>query len=87
MPLTEPFDEHTDRYEAWFETYEHAYESEIEALDEAARTTRKDTEEDSRTTRTDLGQGVEIGVGSGRFAAPLGLPLGIDPSERMLTFA
>jgi len=33
------------------------------------------------------GNGLEIGVGSGRFAAPLGIQLGLDPSPAMLVYA
>jgi SAM-dependent methyltransferase len=33
------------------------------------------------------GYGVEVGVGSGRFAAPLGVQIGIDPAEEMLGYA
>ncbi|TQV61453.1 MAG: class I SAM-dependent methyltransferase [Halothiobacillaceae bacterium] len=33
------------------------------------------------------GRGLEIGVGSGRFAAPLGIQVGVDPSEPMMAYA
>ena len=33
------------------------------------------------------GRGLEIGVGGGRFAAPLGVEFGIDPSAEMLAHA
>ncbi|MDP8299832.1 MAG: class I SAM-dependent methyltransferase, partial [Candidatus Tantalella remota] len=33
------------------------------------------------------GYGLEIGVGSGRFAAPLGIAKGIDPSKKMVELA
>ena len=33
------------------------------------------------------GRGLEIGVGSGRFAAALGIPVGLDPSPAMLALA
>jgi SAM-dependent methyltransferase len=33
------------------------------------------------------GHGLEIGVGTGRFAGPLGVPMGLDPSDAMLTRA
>ena len=72
MPTTGPFEEHTGRYEEWFETYEDAYHSEIKAL---------------RRLLPDPGYGVEIGVGSGRFAAPLGITVGVDPAEEMLARA
>jgi SAM-dependent methyltransferase len=69
MPKTAPFEEYADRYEQWFEEHEHAYQSELAAL--------------RRLLPAD-GDGVEIGVGSGRFAGPLGIGVGIDPSRRML---
>jgi ubiquinone/menaquinone biosynthesis C-methylase UbiE len=72
MPTTDPFEEHTGRYEAWFETYAYAYQSEITAL---------------RRLLPDPGYGVEIGVGSGRFAAPLDITVGVDPAEEMLARA
>lgn len=69
MPKAEPFEEHADRYEGWFETHEDAYRSELAALERLVPTT---------------GRGIEIGVGSARFAAPLGIGVGIDPAEAML---
>ena len=33
------------------------------------------------------GQGVEIGVGTGRFAEPLGINIGVEPSKRMRKIA
>jgi SAM-dependent methyltransferase len=69
MPITEPFEEHTDRYEDWFEAYDHAYQSELRALERLV---------------PDAPDGVEIGVGTGRFAAPLGIRTGIDPAPEML---
>jgi SAM-dependent methyltransferase len=33
------------------------------------------------------GRGLEIGVGTGRFAGPLGVALGVDPAGRMLRYA
>lgn len=72
MPLTEPFEELTERYEEWFETYETAYESEVAAL--------QALEPGSRSA-------IEIGVGSGRFAEPLDIDYGVDPSREMLAHA
>ncbi|QSG07271.1 class I SAM-dependent methyltransferase [Halapricum desulfuricans] len=69
MPKTAPFEEHTDRYEQWFETHEAAYRSELAALERLL---------------SPAGYGIEIGVGSGRFAGPLGMDVGIDPSAAML---
>lgn len=72
MPKVAPFDAHHQRYEAWFEKHQAAYVSEMLAL---------------RPFVPWEGRGIEIGVGSGRFAAPLGLQVGVDPSIEMLTRA
>jgi SAM-dependent methyltransferase len=69
MPKAGPFERHTDRYEAWFEDHEDAYQSELDALGRLVEPT---------------GDGLEIGVGSGRFADPLGIDVGVDPAEQML---
>jgi ubiquinone/menaquinone biosynthesis C-methylase UbiE len=37
--------------------------------------------------RLDCSGGVEVGVGTGRFAAPLGLRAGVDPAREMLRLA
>jgi SAM-dependent methyltransferase len=68
MPNTAPFEEHTDRYDEWFEDYDAVYQSELAALDRLVPET---------------GRGVEIGVGTGRFAAPLGIDVGIEPAAAM----
>ena len=71
-PRSEPFEKHADRYDAWFEEYEYAYESELNAL---------------RELMPPEPDGVSVGVGTGRFAAPLGIRVGIDPSTEMLRHA
>lgn len=72
MPKAAPFEEHTERYEGWFEDNEDAYQSELNAL---------------RRLVPAAGDGIEIGVGSARFAAPLGMQVGVDPSGEMLGYA
>lgn len=72
MPRVAPFETHHQRYEAWFEKHEAAYISELLAL---------------RPFVLWEGRGIEIGVGSGRFAAPLGVQVGVDPSPAMLVHA
>lgn len=67
-----PFNEHADRYEDWFERNRYAYESELQAV---------------REQLPENDNGLEIGVGSGRFAAPLGIKTGVDPSEKMREIA
>lgn len=72
MAKTSPFEVHHQRYERWFHEHEAAYVSELLAL---------------RALVPWEGDGLEIGVGTGRFAAPLGIAVGVDPSEAMLARA
>jgi len=71
MPKIKPFENYTQRYEEWFERHIYVYESELNAL-------RK---------LLPPGKGIEIGVGSGRFAAPLGIKFGVEPSVKMARLA
>ena len=71
-PKVAAFEAHHHRYEAWFEKHEIAYISELLAL---------------RPFIPWNETGIEIGVGSGRFAAPLGVEIGVDPSPAMLVHA
>ncbi|MFO7849217.1 MAG: class I SAM-dependent methyltransferase [Spirochaetia bacterium] len=70
MPITEPFDTHSDEYEQWFSTFKAVYDTEVEAL-------RKIMPEENKI-------GVEIGAGSGLFASRLGVRYGVEPSGPML---
>ena len=72
MPRDAPFEAHHQRYEAWFDKHQAAYLSELLAL---------------RPFIPWEGRGIEIGVGSGRFAGPLGIQVGVDPSAAMLVHA
>ncbi|MFB6082839.1 MAG: class I SAM-dependent methyltransferase [Halorientalis sp.] len=74
MPVVAPFEEHTDRYDRWFESHGAAYESELAAVRDALPSVAPEA-------------AVEIGVGSGQFAAPLDIGLGVDPSPAMLARA
>jgi len=62
------FDEFAEEYDAWFDGHRWAYESEILAL---------------RQIMLSGGIGLEIGVGTGRFAASLDIAVGIEPARRM----
>lgn len=62
------FEKNVDRYESWFERNRLAYESELEAI---------------RVLLPKSGKGLEVGVGTGLFAAPLGLRFGVDPARNM----
>jgi len=72
MAKVEPFEKYASEYDAWFEDNRFVYESELQAVQEQL---------------PKKGEGIEVGVGSGRFAAPLGIRLGIDPSRKMRELA
>jgi SAM-dependent methyltransferase len=73
MARIAPFERHTRRYERWFGRHEAAYLSELRML---------------RELLPKPGLGLEIGVGTGRFARPLGIGgVGIDLSLSMLAHA
>jgi ubiquinone/menaquinone biosynthesis C-methylase UbiE len=67
MPF-EPFDRFAQKYDEWFDKNRFTYESELRAIKELLPESRN---------------GIEVGVGSGRFAAPLKIKLGVDPSREM----
>jgi len=64
MAKTSPFENNIDRYEAWFENHISAYRSEIAAIKEVMPKSKR---------------GIEIGIGTGRFAFPLNIPFGVEP--------
>lgn len=66
------FERNVKRYDAWYSKHKFAYLSELRVLKHVIPRN---------------GRGLEIGVGTGRFAGPLGIKVGIDPSKRMLEFA
>jgi SAM-dependent methyltransferase len=72
MPRTQPFDEHSDAYDDWFDRNDLAYKSELEAV---------------RALLPDYTRAVEVGVGTGRFAVPLGIDFGVEPSRAMAQLA
>ncbi len=72
MPRIEPFEKFSKEYEAWFEKYSHLYDAELEAV---------------RQLFPPFKNGIEIGVGSGRFAVPLGITTGVEPSAKMAEIA
>lgn len=68
MPKTEPFDRHPSEYDRWFVVNKYAFRSELEAV---------------KIVLPSRGKGIEIGIGSGMFAEPLGITEGIEPSPAM----
>ena len=72
MAGVQSFDQSAERYEAWFRKNWNAYQPEVRALKEVMPS---------------VGDAVEIGVGSRRFAAPLAVRFGVDPARVMLQVA
>lgn len=72
MARTEPFDKYLNEYEKWFEEHKYVYESELKAVRHFIPKGKK---------------GIEIGIGTGRFALPLGINEGVEPSLAMSRFA
>lgn len=68
MPKTAPFDNFPDEYDNWFVINKYAFQSELNAITKVLPV---------------KGKGIEIGVGSGIFAEPLGISEGIEPSRAM----
>lgn len=66
------FDKYYKKYDAWYEKNGFAYRSELVAVKKALPKS---------------GKGLEIGVGTGRFACPLGIRCGVDASRPMLKIA
>jgi len=73
LPLSESiFNRDAARYDNWFEENPQLFEMEIKAL---------------RRVIDSPENGIEIGVGTGRFASALGIRIGVDPSRSMLMYA
>ena len=72
MPKIDPFEKNTSEYETWFENNKFVYKSEVRAI---------------KDQLPKKGEGMEVGIGSGRFAVPLGIRLGVDPSSKMRELA
>lgn len=62
------FDEYVELYDRWYDEHPRIYQSEVSALEQFVPW---------------HGTGLEIGVGTARFAAPLHIEYGIDPSPEM----
>lgn len=72
MPRISPFEKYAEQYEEWFVENRWVYEAELRAV---------------KAMLPVGGHGVEIGVGSGRFAEPLGIKIGVEPSKSMREIA
>ena len=63
------FAENAELYDQWYEKHYDLFLAELAAIEKLMPKHK---------------QGIEIGVGTGRFAAPLGIKFGIDPVPEML---
>jgi SAM-dependent methyltransferase len=68
MTKTNPFNDKTTEYDQWFKKYPWVYQAELHAV---------------KALLPSTGSGIEIGVGTGRFASRLGITIGLEPSSRM----
>lgn len=71
MVQTEIFNKNVEKYEKWYDDYPEVYQSELAALKEQFLKLPENI------------RGIEIGLGTGRFAQPLGIKEGIEPADAM----
>lgn len=63
-----PFEKFSEEYDDWFVRNKDKYETELQALRYFVHPNRN---------------GLEVSVGSGKFAGPLGIKTGVEPSLKM----
>lgn len=69
MPKIKPFEKYSNEYDEGFDHHSDMYADELEAI---------------RQLIPPAGaKGMEVGIGSGKFAVPLGINIGVEPSEKM----
>lgn len=69
---TDPYQNNAKQYDEWFEKNQWVYAAELRAIRSFVPTTQF---------------GIEVGVGTGRFAAPLRINIGVEPSRSMRELA
>ena len=72
MAKTDSFEKYANEYEDWYTKNNNLYVSELNAIKEFIPSGKC---------------GVEIGIGSGKFAHPLGIKMGVEPSAKMAEIA
>ena len=72
MEVISPYREYSEEYDRWYDENQTAYLSELSCLKQFIPSS---------------GRGLEVGVGTGRFAGPLRIKWGIDPVAEMLAKA
>ena len=72
MQIKTVFDEKYKYYDYWFEKHKKIYETEVRSI---------------KKILPSFKNAIEIGVGTGRFAKPMGIKMGIEPSQNMAKIA
>jgi len=72
MKNRDVFEKYAQEYDKWFDENKDVYKSEIMIL---------------RGLIPREGVGLEVGVGTGRFATPLGIKMGVEPAKAMADMA
>jgi SAM-dependent methyltransferase len=72
IPSRLVFEEHAGDYDTWFNEHNSVYQAQLRMLRRAVPVFQ---------------HGLEVGIGSGRFADPLGIHRGIDPSQNLALMA
>lgn len=72
MRKNQIFEDGAEEYDKWFDENPFAYKSEVLALGKFIPKSSK---------------GLEVGVGTGRFAAPMGIQMGVEPARAMADIA
>jgi SAM-dependent methyltransferase len=70
--MIDVFEKSAQEYDDWFDRNRPVYQSELLAI---------------KAFLPRAGRGLEIGVGTGRFAAPLGMEVGVEPARAMAEIA
>src|SRR5581483_11525189 len=73
MLKTAPFETNAEEYDAWFDKFPEVFASEVGILRAAL-------------PEGDI-QGIEVGMGTGRFAEALSIKEGVEPAEEMRKIA
>jgi SAM-dependent methyltransferase len=66
------FEKYAEEYDEWFDVHPWVYQSEVQAV---------------KMLLPQIGKGIEIGTGTGRFSVPFGITIGVEPSGAMAKIA
>ena len=75
MIKLEPFEQYTELYDRWFDDHEFVFESEMTAIREQMSHLPENI------------RGLEVGLGTGRYADALGIKEGVEPALHMRILA